>query len=450
MADRILVRFTGEDDGEAELTWGQQQIWGWLATARESMNMCAIRPLSGGETVDMFVDELRFFMARFQAMRTRLRFDGDTPRQVVARSGEVALEIVDAADGVDPAGRADAVAAEHRHRHFDYAGEWPVRMTLIRQAGSLTHLVVTLCHAVLDSAAAMVMFSDLLSRDPVTGTARAPVAAGPLELAAGQRSPAGGRQTHAARRYWERHQRVSPTRRPAMTPAPDGRRYWRMVFESPALYLALRRLTGRLATESATILLAAYALALARSGRGHPVVLQVMVGNRFRPGLADMVGPVNQPGLCVLDITETTTFDDAVALARRRVITTYKYAYYDHAGLNRLIARIEDERGAKIDLACYLNDRRMQTTMEDERPLPTEAEMAAAVARGVLCPEPIPFFIRKFMLTVDDATDAVALVVEGDATYASEATAAALVRGIEALAVAAAVEPSRSVATPAA
>src|SRR5690606_33536836 len=53
--------------------------------------------LPPGTTVEAMVDRLRFWMGRYQTMRTRLRFDPDRPKQVVSRDGEIELE-----DGLFP------------------------------------------------------------------------------------------------------------------------------------------------------------------------------------------------------------------------------------------------------------------------------------------------------------------------------------------------------------
>jgi hypothetical protein len=441
VGERIGVPFQGVGEGEAPLTWGQQHIWDWLRTCGVSLNMTAVRPLSGTEPVGDFIDELQYFMGRFQAMRTRLRLDGDRPRQVVAGAGEVPLEIVDLAPDEDPAARAEALVAEHRARDFDHAREWPVRMTLLRRSGAFTHLVVTLGHAVLDSAAAMVMFRDLMARDPVTGAPPGPVVTGPLELAAWQASPAGQRQSRAALRYWERHLREIPVGWPVAEPEPGAGPYWRRYVDSPAAYLALRVLVAHLGAEPATLIMAAFAVAVHRVTGRHPVVLRVVVGNRFRPGLADVVSPVNQPGLCVLDVAGAG-FAEVVARVRRGAINAYKYAYLDHDELTRLIARVGAERGGPVDLGCFLNDRRSRTTVDTDGPLPTAERIRAARADRRERTEPMPTFNQKLMMTVNDADEALAVVLETDTSYLSRTDLGTLAVELESVLVDAATDPA--------
>ena len=410
MADQILVPFEGEGSGQAELTWGQQHIWDWMTKSGLPLNMTAVRTLDESATIDEFVDELRFFMSRFQAMRTRLRFDENGwPCQVVHRSGEVPLHIVDAAAGTDPAEVAAMVSADHEESHFDYENEWPVRMALVRQEGRLTHLVTTLCHVVADAAAAMEMFTDLIGRDPATGAAKEPVSEmTPLGLAAWQSSPAGLRQSAAALRHWERHLRTIPARR-SVHPAPAvpaaAERYWRYDYESSAISLALRCLAGRLGAETTSVMLAAYAIALVRVAGHCPVVLQVFASNRFRPGLARAVSLVNQAGLFVLDLEEDTTFDEAVVRTRQRVASAYKYAYYNQVDRDRLVARVSRERGAVIEIDSFLNDRRTQTMVDSGGPLPTASQLWAATSLTTVRRQRLDFFNKSLMLTILDASD---------------------------------------------
>src|SRR5687768_1360350 len=101
--DRVMVRFEGDGAGVDELAWGQWEIWSAMQRQDSWLPVGGCLPLPAGTTVDDMVEELRWHLTRHPSMRTRLRFgpDGEV-RQVVASSGEVPLEIVDAADD-DPA-----------------------------------------------------------------------------------------------------------------------------------------------------------------------------------------------------------------------------------------------------------------------------------------------------------------------------------------------------------
>ena len=436
MAERVLVPFTGEGSGVDELSWGQEHIWQAMRASGSSLAMSAIRPLAPGATVEQFADELGFYMSRFQTMRTRLRFrpDGRT-LQVVESAGEVELEIVDADPDADPAKLAEAVSARHYDTPFDYERDWPVRMTLVRQGGSLTHMVMTLSHHAADATAAMVMFTDMLARDPVTGAAAGPVAAvQPLELARLQREPTARRQSDAALRYWEETLLAIPARRfaePDHPPAEDRHRHWRPAFTSTAMFLALRRVAAQTRADATSALLALYSVALARVTGRNPVVSQLLVNNRFRPGFDKIVGPLIQAGLCVVDVAGLT-FDEAVQHARRRSMTAYKHSYYDRLRLNDLIERVGRERGEEIDLGCIFNDRRLQLPQDVEGPLPTEAEIQAALPLTTISWDTrLDQFNERLMMNFNNGDGTVAVEVTVDTHYLPPPLLEAYLRELE-------------------
>jgi hypothetical protein len=435
VSERILVPFAGAGSGVEALTWGQEHIWQSMAAARSSLCMSATRPLAGDVTIEDLTEELRFYASRFQAMRTRLRFDPDgRARQVVAGSGAIPVEIIDV-DG-DPGTVADEVVRRHDDTLFDYEDEWPVRMVVLRQRARPTHMVMTLSHHVADGAAAMVMFEDWMGR------ASGPVAAlEPLDLVRRQREPAARRQSDAALRYWEGMLRTIPASR-FDEPVLDGHPYWRLIFTSPATFLALRAAAIRFQADPQSTLLATYAIALARVTGRNPVVAQLLVGNRFRLELARHVGPVIQPGLCVLDVADVT-FPEAVGRAKRRGLTAHKYAYFDKHGMTELIARVEARRGEAIDLGCIYNDRRGLPAAVPTGPPPTAASVQAALAHTTIEWEKrLDGFNEKLMMNFNAAPDTVSVQVTVDTSHVPPPILTAYLRELEAVAIEAAFDPT--------
>jgi hypothetical protein len=185
----------------------------------------------------------------------------------------------------------------------------------------------------------------------------------PLELARQQAAPGARRQSAAALRYWERTLRSVPARR--FTDSADQRspRYWQAAYQSPASYLAVQALAARTRASTSAVLLAAYAVVLGRLAASHPVVIQVVVDNRFRPGFADVASPLATSIPCVIDVAGVP-FDEVVARAARTTLSAYKLAYYDPVERAALEARIGRERGETVDLSCFFNDRRMSSRTE--------------------------------------------------------------------------------------
>jgi hypothetical protein len=444
VSQRFLVPFTGVGSGVETLTWGQEHIWQSMAAAGSSLAMTATRPLADGVTVDDLAEELRFYVTRFQAMRTLVRFDGDgRARQVVAGSGELAIEIVDVEADADPAAAADEVVRRHDDTIFDYEHEWPVRMVLLRRRGRPTHMVMTLSHHVADGAAAMVMYEDWVGRDPATGRPRGPVAAiEPLDLVRRQREPAALRQSEAALRYWEGLLTDIPASRFGEPTLDGGHRFWRLIFTSPALHLALVAAAARFAADPQSTLMATYAVALARVTGRNPIVAQLLVGNRFRLDLTRHVGPLIQPGLCVLDVADIP-FAEAIARARRRALTAHKYAYFDRIRMNDLIARVNERRGETVDLGCIYNDRRGLPATVPAGPPPTEASVREALAdTSLLWEKRLDGFNEKLMMNFNVAPDTVSVQVTVDTGHVTPPVLTAFLRELETVAIEAAFDPA--------
>ncbi|HEX6686379.1 MAG TPA: hypothetical protein VF062_26645, partial [Candidatus Limnocylindrales bacterium] len=243
-------------------------------------------------------------------------------------------------------------------------------------------------------------------------------------------------------RHWERVLRGVPAQRfsgPDERPAP---RYWKAAFDSPAGELALRAVSARTGIEIPSVLLTVFAVALVRVTGVNPVVVVLVVNNRFRRGLARTVCPLIQAGLCVIDVPDGTV-DAAAAATRRRAITAYKYAYYDPVRREELIARVNEERGEAVDLECSLNDIRL-TGRDSLGPPPTPEQIRAALPRTSFewtdRQDRQPY--DKLYVTVEDVPDSMRLTAYCDSHYLSSDGLEALVRGMEEVAVSAALDPA--------
>jgi hypothetical protein len=434
MAERIeraAVPFAGEGSGVAELSWGQRELWGGMQRQKTWMPLRAVRPLAPGTTLDQIVTDLRYLVGRHESLRTRLRFDPDGVKQVVASAGELTMEIVDAEPGADPTAVAQRVAQRFWDTDYDFAGEWPVRVAVIRHRGVPRQLVWVMCHLVTDAFGATVMLKERAERP-----AGPPAGLPPLAQAHWQRSPAGQRQCQAALQHWERQLRTIPARRfPATTYRPSPR-FWHGSFASPAMHLAARAIAARTQVDDAAVLLAVFAVALARVTGIHPVVTRVVVSNRFRTHLAATVSPISQSGLFTIDVRDATV-DEIVMRTERRTMATYKYAYYDPYQMDELVARVSRERGEEIDLACFFNDRR---TARPESAVPTPEQLLAARPqtgfKWVDKQDEQPY--ERLFVHLDDVPDTVSMSVFIDSHHVAPADVEACLRGMEQVAVTAA------------
>jgi hypothetical protein len=404
MANQILVQFRGEGSGVGRLTWGQRGVWRTIVKhggVSEFVSGVVRLPLD--LTLADVADTLEFIVSRHQSLRTRLTYDADgDAMQQVFESGEIALTVVDAGDR-DPAEVAGEVRDEFQSRDFDYTEEWPVRMAAVCQGDVPVQMVAVYNHLAVDAYSLLALLADLTARDPETGAAAGPVTAiQPLELARQQQKPSAQRLTDGALRKWSGILRtVTPQR---FDESGDERQpqYWDLAFESKAAELAMRAISARMGTDTSAVLLAAYAVALARTVGRNPVVLQLAVSNRFRPGFAGAVTPLAQSAPCMIDVADIT-FDEAIGRAKKAAMSTYLNAYYDPDQRAAMVESVNGELGEPIDIQCYFNDRRDQSSQRPGGPAPTVAEIMAALPAGKLTwgphsdsPQP------KFYLDVND------------------------------------------------
>jgi len=439
--EEIIVRFDGDGAGIGGLTWGQQQVFAAMLELGSSLGLGGVVPVTDGRTVEDFAEELRFFMSRYGALRTLLRFDEDGGvTQEVFGSGETTLLVLEENDAGDA---AEELLATWRARTFDYAHEWPIRMAVVRRDGVVTHAIVLICHAATDLGGILVMMKELAERDPVTGAALTPYAGmQPLDLVAAQLQPPARRTTEKAMRYWEEHLRAVPAARFAPPVDRGEPRFHRVIWSSRAMFLASERLAARLGVDGAAVLLAAFAAGFGRVTGITPFVAQAIIGNRFRPGLGGVVGAITQNGLCVLDVADLTA-GEAIERARAASMTASKYGYYEPDARRRLLDAIERDRGETFDLACFYNDRRIQLPEAGAHEA-TDEELRAALAASAEVPVelPLPFFNEKLMVNIDDVPGTAQVTTEVDTRYLSLADLRAMLRQMEAFTVEAALDPT--------
>lgn len=461
MSELILLPFEGAGAGVGELSWGQRNIWIPIRRHRTSLALGWARKLSAGVTIDDVTAQLGLLMSRHQALRTRIEFDPAADRdarQVLSQSGQIPVEIVDSGiAGDDPARAAEAVRRRYIQTEFDYPQEWPLRCAVITHQDVPRYLVCVFCHMSIDGFGMRALLADLLARDEdrigmaAHLTAQGFVPAGrhdpgtpPLEQARWQASPAGQRVSDRALQHWERLMSSVPARRVVDGADPREPRHWLATSRSRAAYLAARAIAGRLSVRTTTVLFAAYAVAFARAIGSNPVLAQVMVSNRLRPGLAGTVSPVTQPGLAIINVAEAS-FDHVVRATWRATMAASRYSYYDPYGQQALIDAMTRRRGEQMEVRCFFNDTRVLIGSEAIGPPPAPDELAEALARTSLGWEPNHQADEPFFVDVENVADTIAWSVRFDTGYVSSGRVEAFLHEMESILVSAAFDPACTV-----
>jgi non-ribosomal peptide synthetase component F len=189
------------------------------------------------------------------------------------------------------------------------------------------------------------------------------------------------------------------------------------------------------------VLLASFAVALARRTGRNPVMTLVTVSNRFRPGLAESVSPVSQVTPLMIDVADITV-GEAVTRSAQSALAAYKNAYCDPYEQDEVVERVGVERGEEIDLSCYYNDRR-QLDRGPTGETPTAEQIRAAVPAGTAHWEhELEMSKAKVYLYVDEAPGAIEFLLSVDTRYFSAEETEALAREMETVAVEAALDPT--------
>lgn len=451
VADRLLVPFAGEGSGTAGLTWGQQAIWRAFETVGLPIWLTGITQVPAGATVGDMADRMAYQMSRHQSLRTRLIVTDDAPiRQVVSASGELWLNIVDV-DGDEPYQVAKAIKDDWRDHdvRYDFASDWPVRVTIVRHRGVPVYQVRALSHIATDGFGVLALRRDLAARDPVTGEPPGPVTAmQPLEETQWQASTAGRRCSQVAEQYWGRLLRTIPARRlPEPADKPQAR-YCRVYFDSRAAHIALQAIAARTRLDTSPVLLAAFIVAMARATGVNPLVPRMYVSNRFRRRLADAVSPIAQTCPCVIDVAGGT-FDEAVRRTHYASISAFKHAYFEPVKIRELVASASAERGEQIDVNLVYNDIRGSSSREAPGSLPAPRDIAQALPLTTLSVEERPALedFCNFSIADSDAVKyrgalpTVNITVAVDDHYVPRSHVQDCVRGMEAILIKTAFDP---------
>jgi Condensation domain len=453
--EQLLVPFAGEGSGVGELSWGQQTIWrGIVGRDGRPIWLPGLEPIASGKTVQDVARLLTFMMSRYQSLRTRLLVSEDGHvQQMVASSGEIALQIVDAADEADPLAVSRELQAQWLTADIDWPNEWLVKMAVVRHRGVPRYRVTAMCHIVTDGFGMLVLMAEcnhlaVVDRekhpqpDPIMGIGDGPVTAmEPLEQAQWQASPAGKRRSAIAEQYWERVLQAIPPRMFPPPTEPRTPRYAQIRLKSRAAYLATQLIAARTGADTSPVLLAAFAVALNRVCGVNPAVPRVLVNNRFRSRLAASVSPIAQSCPCPIDLAGITTFDEAVKRAFTASIAAFKHAYFEPATIREIVASVSAERGVTMDMTCVYNDMRMNTPREAAASPPAPGEVRAAQALTKLGWEDQdandPCHIQ-----IIDCRDAIEIVIAIDSEHVPADAVEAVLREMDAVMVRAATGPS--------
>ena len=417
----LRIDFAGGDAGTAAATWGQHAIWDVVRTLGSDApryNVSVSSPVTPAMPVSHVLDSIRPLIGLHESLRTRLQADEDGLRQVVDAAGQIPVVVRDCAADDDVAAESAAQYTELAGLPFDFAGEWPIRVGLVAVDGLVRNIALSLSHTAVDAwgmrRLALNMAAISLG-EPVDQLRERLPSMQPRTEAEFQASDRGRRLDANARQHWIRKLRLGPehlfsTRTPGSAELP-----WpHAVLNSPALAIAAESVAAGHQVSTSSVVLAAASAMVSRLSGAPDAAFQIVVNNRFLPGLANAVSTLAQEGLFHFPVVDKD-FAEVVRRTHRITLNTYRNSYYDKHLLDVDIERAGDDGGMVGDHSCFFNDVRYLMRVAPDAQAPAEP-LAKALSRTTFrwshdC-EPRPDV--TFAVDLLDAPGAIELVMVAD------------------------------------
>lgn len=431
---RVHAEFAGERAGTAPLTWGQQGMWSAIQRnppGHFNIPMVLAVPRRPPATVSRVVAAIGQVVSRHESLRTRIVVEDGGPRQQVARSARLPVDVVDVGGGEAVVGAVAELCDRLSAAAFEYPQEWPLRVGLVAVDGEVRRIVLVFCHVATDWQGAELVAREI--RLLLRGTALPPPRLHPLDLAQWQ-ATSGQDRSRRAIGYWSgAWWSIPPTMFPADGAAHEPPHH-KAVLTSRALDGAARVIAARQSVSTTTVLLAA-TVALVGSWTGNTTcALHTLVSNRFHADQSDVVGMLAQLGLLVVDLTGDLTFDELVARTWQAAMRSYRNAYYDQAALDRALAEAGRERGTVVNPYCCFNDMRSTLDTAPAQP-PDKATVRSSLPDTVLTRSPHAALNCRFCLRIEPATGPLTVVLTADSRSLSSVRIGQFLEGLERLVV---------------
>ncbi|MFC4029959.1 condensation domain-containing protein [Streptomyces polygonati] len=441
MSERELLHLdvSAARSGRAPATWGQQAIWDAVLVLGHDAAFYNVRvgfELPSPRPRAAVLEALAHAAQLHESLRTRLQPETSGGlTQILDAAGRFPVTVrTSAREDTERVGAE--LLAELAGLPFDCAKEWPLRIGLVEADGLVRHYAMVLSHTAVDGGGLRRLARDVVMMlDGVSPQRLRELfpATQPLDEAAYQQSERGRKRDAASRRYWITKLSEGPRTLfpPRGEQAADPRSPYAML-HSPALLPAVDHVAAARGVSGSSVLLAAAAQQTARLSRSAEPLLQVVVSNRFLPGMSQTITTVAQEGLFQL----RTGYEDFGALVRwvqTGALSAYRYASYDKRLLDRDIEELRGRLPDMADHSCFYNDTREPELF---RPAAEDGE-APPLARArertrLVWPDEFsPRANVSFAVNVNDEPGEVKLAITADTSLISREEMESFLLGME-------------------
>ncbi|MFD7164763.1 condensation domain-containing protein [Streptomyces violascens] len=303
------------------LSYGQLSVWRDIESLprerRHEANTWAHWEVPPGTTAEQVRKALRTLGVRHPSLRTVYEVHGGVPRQAVRSfGGGVELDCVEGSPG-DTGPMTDELLG----RAFELGEDFGWRARIVTESGRPTTVLLAKHHIVADGWCDAVLQRDFRTvlRDP----AAPPPTAGPLDLAQWQHSEHRARARESAALHWEKVYASGASGFPLHSA--DG--FLQCTLRSRRARAGAQALAERTGAALASVVLAAYTLAVARIGGVEQLVTQVMFSNRSHPQWRSVVTSMNQ--WVAAPLTVGDSFEEHIARVGGATLRAYRHGMYD-------------------------------------------------------------------------------------------------------------------------
>jgi Condensation domain len=346
----VEITFSAGGSGAGPATWGQAAKWDVirnLGADAARYNVSGGTPVTPGLPFGQISTLVSRLVLRHESLRTRL-FDTETGLcQRVEGAGAIPVTVRQC-EPAEVTETSHCLYSELQARPFE-PGCLPIRVGLVEAGKLIRYVIFSMSHTASDGWGLRNLLADCTTL-LAGGTLSDGDLVQPLAEATFQVSERGRRRDLAARRYWrDKLEAAPPSQFPSRAGQLPAQKFPNAVLSSPALGLATEFVAQRLEVSPSAVLLAAASVCT----EARDAVFQVVVNNRFLPGMADGVNVIAQEGLFCLPASD----GDFAALVRRAfgaTLSAHRHAYYDKLARDRDLAAM----AGPGDFSCTVNDLR--------------------------------------------------------------------------------------------
>ena len=342
--DKITIRFEGERDAIAPLTWAQRRTW--RGSRLKYRPFVHVQPVPPGKGLHEVSNTVKWALEEFESLRTVFPSgaDGD-PYQKVEKCGSVEVAKIPTGESTVEADIQSAIRRLRRER-FDVATEFGALFAVVTRVDVPTHLICLVSHLAVDDHGCRALGVALEGHLSGEYDRSAAPSMQPVDRAQLEQSTKWQEKSARSLEYWKSVLEALPQ---------DDVRS--AVMDSYALRAAVSVISKKYAKSASAVYIAAMSVvAGALIGRDKSSFL-LPASNRLTLEERSFVGELVQFAPGVLE-SLNMPFEAIVDDAWKASLKGYRYSRYDEQALQSVLTDLDEGRECKRAFDFSFNDMR--------------------------------------------------------------------------------------------